>query len=564
MRYRVREYIMENEEINDTINNSAQQNQDNYDDLLVSIEAGQGQLNLLIAVADDPALRRQIIDKYETELQPTIRAYRVELTREEPSLRAAVAAVVETEEYLRQGGAAVVTVTGAEKLLFLKFGDGSENTKSQQEKFFGYLQWTREALRQFPFSIVLWVTAQLEKELAKKSPDFWSWRKGVFRFQSTTKAAISSREISKILPFIETRLFSESDDPEDFLLPLADLQQLITQTEQQRGLKDPSLSSLYASMGKIYSNRLERGECQDYLQEQALAIEYFQKAIDLQKELGQELELANSLNNLALLYYSQGRYEQAEPLLVQALEMRKRILGEHHPDVANSLNNLAGLYDSQGRYEEAEPLLVQALEMRKRILGEHHPDVASSLNNLASLYDSQGRYEQAEPLYVQALEIFKRILGEHHPDVASSLNNRAYLYYSQGRYEDAEPLYLQALEIFKRILGEHHPQVANSLNNLAGLYNSQGRYEQAEPLLVQALEMRKRILGEHHPQVATSLNNLASLYYSQGRYEQAEPLLVQALEIFKRILGENHPHTIAVQKNLDRFRDEMQAKMNQD
>ena len=71
---------------------------------------------------------------------------------------------------------------------------------------------------------------------------------------------------------------------------------------------------------------------------------------------------------------------------MQALELRKRLLGDEHPDVATSLNNLALLYDSQGRYSEADPLLVQALELRKRLLREEHPHVAASLNNLAYLY----------------------------------------------------------------------------------------------------------------------------------------------------------------------------------
>ena len=517
--------------MNDTINNPEEQNQDNYDDLLVSIEAGQGQLNLLIAVADDPELRRTIINEYEAELQPTIRAYRVELARGEPSLRAAVAAVVEKEDYLRQNGAAVVTVTGAEKLLFLKFGDDSEETKSQQEKFFGYLQWTREALRQFPFTIVLWVTAQIQKELAKKAPDFWSWRKGVFRFQSTTKAALSSRDVSEMLPFIKPRLFSESDDPDDFLLPLADLQQLITQTEQERGLKDPSLSSLYASMGKLYKNRTERGECQDYLQEQALAIEYFQKAIDLQQELGKQLELADSLNNLGSLYDFQGRYEEAEPLLLQALEMRKRILGENHADVATSLNNLAGLYKSQGRYEQAEPFLVQALEMRKRIFRENHPHVATSLNNLAYLYYFQGRYEEVEPLLVQALEIFKRIFGENHLHVASSLNNLALLYKSQGRYEQSEPFLVQALEMTKRVLGVNHPDVAQSLNNLAGLYCNQGRYQPAEPLYLEALSILVALLGERHPNTQTVWQNYLMFLQQVVRENRQGELSARSLAI---------------------------------
>ncbi|WP_130758759.1 tetratricopeptide repeat protein, partial [Microcystis aeruginosa] len=81
------------------------------------------------------------------------------------------------------------------------------------------------------------------------------------------------------------------------------------------------------------------------------------------------------------------------------LDLRKRLLGDNHPDVAASLNNLAGLYKSQGRYTEAEPLYREALDLRKRLLGDNHPDVAASLNNLAGLYKSQGRYTEAEPLY---------------------------------------------------------------------------------------------------------------------------------------------------------------------
>ena len=66
--------------------------------------------------------------------------------------------------------------------------------------------------------------------------------------------------------------------------------------------------------------------------------------------------------------------------------MSRKLLGDRHPDVATSLNNLAALYRSQGRYEEAEPFYQQALEMRRELLGDRHPSVASSLNNLALLY----------------------------------------------------------------------------------------------------------------------------------------------------------------------------------
>jgi hypothetical protein len=47
-------------------------------------------------------------------------------------------------------------------------------------------------------------------------------------------------------------------------------------------------------MGQIYRRRLEEGESQDYQKEQALAIEYFCKAVHLQKELNLEIDLAKS------------------------------------------------------------------------------------------------------------------------------------------------------------------------------------------------------------------------------------------------------------------------------
>ena len=39
-----------------------------------------------------------------------------------------------------------------------------------------------------------------------------------------------------------------------------------------------------------------------------------------------------------------------------------------------------------GDFAQAEPLYKQALEIRKKALGEAHPDYATSLNNLALLY----------------------------------------------------------------------------------------------------------------------------------------------------------------------------------
>ncbi|NEP58658.1 MAG: tetratricopeptide repeat protein [Symploca sp. SIO2G7] len=283
------------------------------------------------------------------------------------------------------------------------------------------------------------------------------------------------------------------------------------------------------------------------------AVEWYEKCcLETKTRLGDENPyMAASLNNLALLYCSQGRYDEAEPFYLQALKLWKKLFGNEHTSVATSFNNnLAGLYELQGRYEEAEPLYQQALELRKKLLGNEHPDVATSINNLAALYDSQGRYDKAEPLYLQTLELDKKLLGNEHPHMATSINNLAGLYDSQGRYDKAEPLYLQALALKKKLFGNEHPSVATSINNLAALYDSQERYDKAEPLYLQALALRKKLLGNEHPHVAASINNLAAIYDSQRRYNEAEHLYLQALELRKKLLGNEHPDVATSINNL--------------
>jgi tetratricopeptide (TPR) repeat protein len=251
-------------------------------------------------------------------------------------------------------------------------------------------------------------------------------------------------------------------------------------------------------------------------------------------------DVANSLNNLAVLYEDQGKYEQAEPLYQQALQVRKKIWGPVHPDVADSLNNLAKLYDGQGKRERAEPLFQQALQIYERTLEPTHPKMAMILNNLGVLYVAQGKYEQAEPLYQRALQVRKKIWGLTHLDVAESLNNLGVLYNKQGKYEQAEPLFQQALQVRKKIWGPIHPDVADSLYNLAVLYDGRDKYEQSEPLYQRALQVYEQTLGPTHLKVADSLYNLAVVYHERGKYEQVEPLYQRALQIYEQTLGPTH------------------------
>ncbi|MDH3254004.1 MAG: serine/threonine-protein kinase [Acidobacteriota bacterium] len=299
---------------------------------------------------------------------------------------------------------------------------------------------------------------------------------------------------------------------------------------------------LRQTIGETYRKlgRLERSEPQLVM------------ALETRKRvLGDEHpETLSSINNLASLYQNQGRYAEAEPLYLTNIEAQKRVLGDDHLQTLSSMNNLAILYKNQGRLDEAEPLSLKTLESRKRVLGDDHPHTIASMSNLGNLYRGQGRYAEAEPLYIQALETRKRVFGDDDPGTLDSMNNLASLYWSQGRYAEAEPLFFEALEVRRRVLGDDHPDTLNSMNNLASLYLIGGRYAEAEPLYLEALETRKRVLGDDHPHTLDTMNNLAVMYKNQGRYHDSEPLNFETLEARRRVLGDDHPDTLSSMTNL--------------
>ncbi|KAI1359309.1 hypothetical protein F5Y08DRAFT_84722 [Xylaria arbuscula] len=258
-----------------------------------------------------------------------------------------------------------------------------------------------------------------------------------------------------------------------------------------------------------------------------------------------------SMNNLAGVLRSQGKYEEAETMHRQTLELYKGVLGREHPDTLTSMNNLAIVLGSQGKYEEAETMHRQTLELREGVLGREHPSTLTSMNNLAGVLGSQGKYEEAETMHRQTLELKEGgVLGREHPSTLASMNNLAAVLDSQGKYEEAETMHRQTLELREGVLGREHPATLASMNDLALVLDSQGKYKEAETMHRQTLELTEGVLGREHPDTLTSMNNLAGVLGSQGKYEEAETMHRQTLELTEKVLGREHPSTLGSMNNL--------------
>lgn len=234
-----------------------------------------------------------------------------------------------------------------------------------------------------------------------------------------------------------------------------------------------------------------------------------------------------NMQNAALMYLEQGRFQDAEELLLQVMEKQKGIDGCENPAALANMHNLAFAYREQNKLKEAEELFVKVVEKQKSLLGFEHERVLTALHDLAFTYVYQGRFQDAEELYDQVVEKRKRVLGPEDADTLLSMHNLAFAYKEHGRLQEAEELFVEVVRKQKRVLGSEHQEVLTTLHNLAVTYREQEKWKEAEKVFYEVVEAQKRLLGHKHAHTLISMRYLASVYRLQGKLKEAGNLYLE-------------------------------------
>jgi len=265
---------------------------------------------------------------------------------------------------------------------------------------------------------------------------------------------------------------------------------------------------------------------------------------------GEPTVRAALLDTMGQVYHKLGLLPRAEPLLREALDLRRQALGDDNTDTAASRERLGLLLIDRGAYAEATAELRHALTVQRRHFGGEHPEVGRTLNDLGISLYFQGRYPEAGAMLRLALGVRRRALGPRHPDLGKTLNNLAAVWYRQKDTTAAAAAMREALALHRAAYGETHPAVATNLSNLGALLSETGQSAEAETLLRQALAIRRRLHPGAHPDVAETLNNLGRVQLHQGRRDDARESFRAALAQMREALGPDHPNTLAVLVNL--------------
>ncbi|MCG8456209.1 MAG: serine/threonine-protein kinase [Holophagales bacterium] len=236
-------------------------------------------------------------------------------------------------------------------------------------------------------------------------------------------------------------------------------------------------------------------------------------------------------------------HEAARPLLETALEIKRELYGERHPDVFDVRNALGVLAAVSRDDEAARRHFEAALTLAEEIFGPDHLETSKVLKNLADTLARQGELGRARRLHERGLAIRQWV----EPDsalVARSLRSIADLHRKGGDYARAIPLLEESLRIRLRTEPAGHYRIGYGYFFLGQALREAGRAGEARPQLERALDIWQAVFAEEedHHLLRDASFELALTLAELGDHVRAEPLFLRALGIDERQLGHDHPY----------------------
>ncbi|PZQ18403.1 MAG: hypothetical protein DI564_03610 [Rhodanobacter denitrificans] len=297
---------------------------------------------------------------------------------------------------------------------------------------------------------------------------------------------------------------------------------------------------------------------------------------------------ADLLTTFGRIHNQLNLFVEAEPLLLQALELQKTAGGVSAGARAETLYQLARAVKELRRYAEARDLLDRALAQAPAAAQAQRADIhalrgivlaqdgaadagaaelrtalallggvesppgrrtASMLDELGYVLTQGRRFDEAVEVYRRALALERSVYGPVHADIGMTLSNLGACLLSMGRLEQAEQAMREAVAVDGQVYRTPHRVHAVHLSNLASVLLRRGGTVEATDLFRESLRLRSALYGDHDPEAAKAMSNLGGALVQLERYDEALALLGQAATVLSEADGDWRYWLANVQSN---------------
>ncbi|CAD5125411.1 DgyrCDS13643 [Dimorphilus gyrociliatus] len=214
------------------------------------------------------------------------------------------------------------------------------------------------------------------------------------------------------------------------------------------------IQASYHSIGTVYLND----------QKYDMALDYFKKAMKVQKELSEnpELDKADDRNgfnnkhsfaathsNVGLVHLRTGNLLEAERQIKQALELyTEYFFGEQTLDISYCYHNLGMIYRRLKQYDKTHEYYTKSLNIKLKYLGEKSIDVGTTYMNLATLELARKNVQMFFDYSAKCYEILNECLSDkNHHQIMMAKENYAHGLFLMNRKEESKEIFLETIAV---------------------------------------------------------------------------------------------------------------------
>jgi signal transduction histidine kinase len=262
--------------------------------------------------------------------------------------------------------------------------------------------------------------------------------------------------------------------------------------------------------------------CFAYRASNADKAKYFGKeALKLSLKTNNLKGIAQSYNDLGILFFDEGNYPKAIEYYNESLKIRQKLGDEK--GIAAIYNKLGILHQTKGEFKEALGFQFKALKIYEAISFDY--GTSYCLNNIAIIYYNLNKYDESLKFHKQSLSIKEKINDQS--GISGSLSNIGNIYFSQKNYSEAISHFKKAEKIQRE--REEIYYLASTLNNLGSCYKNLENYKEALKYITESYTIRLK-LNDKVGQTSCLLNT-AQIQMLRNQFGSAIEMLHKGLSI---------------------------------
>jgi tetratricopeptide (TPR) repeat protein len=404
------------------------------DTIIVELEISKGKGNLILCVVNSPAYRDRII-------QTLRRRFLSEIIYVEKGEE--IISVLKERDF-----------HGADVLIWVMPEEPTENLLNTLNNF-------RELFYEANIPNLVFYNQAFSDSVIRKAPDFWRYRGNYYELKEVERGMAFEALETLITPL-------SYQDKEDLLRRKRINEHLLEKVRDREGK-----AKILGELGVIfyYSGELEK------------ALEYYEKALELEEELEIKEEITAILGNIGIVYSTRGELDKALEYLEKALKLDEEL--ERKEGMAAVLGNIGIVYKTKGELDKALEYYEKALKLHEE-LGRKR-EMGANLGNIGVVHGIKGELDKALEYLEKALKLDEE-LGRKE-GIAAVLGNIGIVYKTKGELDKALEYYEKALELDEE-LGRKEG-VADDLGNIGIVYRAKGELDKALEYYEKALRFFK-------------------------------------------------------------------------